>query len=782
MTDESGIRRAVPVAVRQVRDALKREFAEYIDLGDQQSLYPEAVREQAFLTRALAAKAARMVTGCEPEEAADAVVDGPGDMGIDAVACSLATPELWLIQAKWSDQGRARLATADILKLVDALRRLADLQYEQFNTRFQRLVYRVDKVLTAPNCRIHLVLATLGDGHLNAEAESRISDVVAEFGFLDDSLLDVRVLGIADFHAAIHRDITSAPVSVTATLSGGWHTNITPYQSYVGTVAVEELANWYQEHGDRLYDRNVRRYLGMTSVNDALMTSLVSNPHEFWYFNNGVTVLCDAIQTEFFSRRAVGNPVRLKLINAQVVNGAQTVTSAFHALGQAPEVVAEALVAIRVICVGGASEDLSQRIAKATNTQNRIEARDFVALDVRQERIREDFALSLGKSYVYKRGELEPLPAAGCSLFEAARALACAYPDSALVARLRRNHDYLWDSSPEGAYTRLFSCQPSAMQIWRSVQLLRTVSQELEDMATGLSGRARALTHTGVLLVAHIVFQLVGVDDIDEPGSDWESRMDTVLGRTSNIISVLMSLVDQLYGPTAFLSATFGNERKCRELAGTALQILADGVDSASTSLPLLTPELDQQSKPNSVRLLVERGRIADGAQLVYRPNAAEERALGEWLSEDPRRYLATWVNDPRKPLVWAMDGLRYSPSALVMRIWRAADWADAPVAVNGPRFWHLPGTGSLAELASNILAADAVRKVTVPVRTDRRIVDDRYELRDKLGSGAMGQIWRAYDRQLRRSVALKIIHPHRLAASEDRESLEELVERREGR
>ncbi|MFJ8254021.1 hypothetical protein [Streptomyces sp. NPDC094466] len=35
------------------------------------------------------------------------MADEPHDMDVDAVAFSIATPELWLIQAEWSDGGTA---------------------------------------------------------------------------------------------------------------------------------------------------------------------------------------------------------------------------------------------------------------------------------------------------------------------------------------------------------------------------------------------------------------------------------------------------------------------------------------------------------------------------------------------------------------------------------------------------------------------------------------------------------------------------------------------------
>lgn len=57
-------------------------------------------------------------------------------------------------------------------------------------------------------------------------------------------------------------------------------------------------------------------------------------------------------------------------------------------------------------------------------------------------------------------------------------------------------------------------------------------------------------------------------------------------------------------------------------------------------------------------------------------------------------------MNDRTKPLVWSVDGKRYSPSGLVMKMYALAEWSGAPVAVQGPIRWHLGMEGDLARVA----------------------------------------------------------------------------------
>ncbi|MFH8684196.1 AIPR family protein [Streptomyces lydicus] len=692
--------RGAPLEVRQIRAALVREFVGLLDMNDVSTGSP-AHRERVFLSRTLAAKAVQLVADCTAAEAAAAVVDGADDQGFDAVFVSPATTEIWLVQAKWSEQATARLDSVAVQQLLHGVQHLFDFRYDQFNARFQQLVPRIDALLCEAALRVHLVFAALGDEGISLEVEDLLHERVREFNRFGE-LLDFRILGVPDFHAVVLRESLPEPATITATLSDGWHMNSTPYQTYLGTVSAEELAGWYEQHGTRLFDQNVRFALGATDVNATMVDSLLNAPQEFWYLNNGITVLCDSVRTTYVARRAQGQPVRLELGNARVVNGAQTVAAARQAYELEPRAVAEALVAVRLICLDGAPNDLAQRITRATNTQNHIEARDFAALDPQQELIRQDLALSLGKSYVLKRGSPEPAPAAGCTMAEAALALTCAYPDAALLARYQADGDVLWRRTSGGFYSRLFDHRPGALQIWRSVSLLRQVRDELAVLVDSLQGRERVVADRAELLVAHAVFQLIGGDGIDEPGDDWEARGHGTVKRTGEILVALTDHLNARYGQHAFLTPILRDEQSCRHLVSDVLQTLRQGAGRRLVA----PPRPNRGRRPNAGSLLVQHRRIDDGAQLIYRPGTVPERdAVSEWLSGGPERYLATWVNDARRPLIWALDGQRYSPSGLVLRIWERAGWAEQPAAVQGTRRWYLPGEGTLADLASELLA-----------------------------------------------------------------------------
>lgn len=690
--------------VRQVREALRSEYEGLIDLSDFTGNQQHAI-ESAWFSRALAAKAAQILTRCSSADAAAAVVDGRDDYGIDAVAFSREAPILWLVQAKWSDKGTAGFNTEAANKLARGLKKLDNREYGAFNSRLQALETQIEDVLNDPRCQIRLVIAVMGDGRLSAETGEILQEAATEFGTFNRSVTHEVVNG-ARLYQAIRADIEPDPIAITATMTRGWHRVAAPYEAYYGLVSAGELASWHHEHGDGLYERNVCRSLGLTRVNEGLIQSMLTQPEQFWYLHNGITVLCESVETTFFSSRVEGKPVRLHLQGASVVNGAQTVTSARRAFERDPEATAQAYVSVRVISIGG-EPAFGDRITEATNTQNHTERRDFIAIDETQRLIREDLKLSLGKEYVLKRGELEPLPEAGCSVVEAATALACAHPDPRLAIRVKGSTELLWEDGSKGTYTQLFGQRPGADQIWRSVLLLRGVHSTLHRLGQGLAGRAGAIADNGRLLITHMVFQLVGQDGIDDPASSWEDCLEEVGDWTEKVLTHLIHQINERYGATSYVASTFANDQRGRELVNGVIAALRAGVPESQVVLSQPARPI-RARRPTTVQVLVDSVRLAEGTRLEFFVNhKAEQAAMGEWLAADPRRSLATWTNDRIRPLLWEADGQQYSPTSLTRHMWELAEWKEAWVSVQGPQQWRLPGGSTLVDLAEEIRQAN---------------------------------------------------------------------------
>lgn len=694
-----------PLQVEYVRAALLSNYNGLIYDEDLHG-YDTAGREQRFLSRALSADALRIVTGCDHETAAKGVIDGEGDQGIDAVAVGDGSAEVWLVQAKWSDAGTAKLPKAEALTFADGVRLIDGRNFDPFNERMDPFRPRLDAVMGDARLRINLVVAVMGEAIL-PEASTAVLNRLREDANKHGPLLDYHVLGAADFYERLRQDVAPDPVNVTATMKN-WLFKHTPFEAWQGTVAVKDIAGWHAEHGDALYEQNVRKSLGLTRINSGIKETLLEEPENFWYFNNGITVLCDRIEARYLGRRRGGEPVELTLAGVSVVNGAQTVTAIHEAFEANPDTVEEAEVTVRIFSLGDARGEYATRITETTNTQNDVSQRDFIALDPVQAEIREDFLLSgLGKIYTYKRGESDPAPEAGCSVEHAAVALACAHRTPDLAVRAGNSVDLLWERGDRGAYPRLFGETPGAHRIWRSVLVRRRVGAALDAERKRLHGRAADMARRGELLITHLVFQLIDQDRIDDPRYDWQPVLDEIPDKVSRVLPWLIFRVDGEFGRTSFLSSIFKDETRCRELAKLVLDDVRSGAEPPELREDYQPPARRprRQRRPNAVPTLVDAGVITEGTQLTYRPQSEPEQvAVRDWLAEDPRRARATWVNDRVKCLLWSYDGKRYSASGLVQRIWELADYEDAPVAVQGPGRWRLESGLSLWDMAVQVL------------------------------------------------------------------------------
>jgi hypothetical protein len=162
------------------------------------------------------------------------------------------------------------------------------------------------------------------------------------------------------------------------------------------TMSGRDLADLYEKTGDRLFARNIRGFLGDSAINQGMVATLKTDPHHFWYFNNGVTIVCDSARTT--GERGILN---LRVNNPQIINGQQT-TRTLH-----ENVTRDAAVLVRVISIHRSAGDVAferlvSNIVAATNWQNAILPSDLRSNDARQVALERDFA-KVGYHYLRKR-------------------------------------------------------------------------------------------------------------------------------------------------------------------------------------------------------------------------------------------------------------------------------------------------------------------------------------------------------------------------------------------
>ena len=167
----------------------------------------------------------------------------------------------------------------------------------------------------------------------------------------------------------------------------------------IGYIALVSLKNYYNfivENGNiqkHIFDSNVRDYQNKTTVNKEIEDTIKNdNDTDFWWLNNGITIIAGKDSTQ------IGKKLTLK--NVQIVNGLQTSYSIYNALKDVKLEEfddARSLFVKIIICD---QKDVIDRIIRATNSQNPIPSGMLRATDTTQRDIEQYF---LSKGYYYDR-------------------------------------------------------------------------------------------------------------------------------------------------------------------------------------------------------------------------------------------------------------------------------------------------------------------------------------------------------------------------------------------
>lgn len=551
--------------VTQIKRRLEDTLLALIDVSDLQSHSEERIATNR-LSRALAAFILVKTTGISEQVAADSVTDGPRDNGIDAIIAIPDELRVVVVQSKWSAQGRGSASVDEMSKLRDGVDDLVQFKWDKFNDKIRAQHEQLESILLQDNVVIDIYFAHSGSSQIAPDVKAKMDEYLDDLNNPTETGSFV-YLSQAEIRRFLVDEQASPRIDLTVGISDWGQVESTPRAIY-GQVAAQDVGEWYLEHGLPLLDKNVRVVLSDSEVNNSLAETLTADPSLFWYYNNGITVLCD----EIVKAPAGGADRRMGIFTFQgatVVNGAQTVGTIAKISARSPDSLAEARVMVRFISLSGMSEAFSSDVTRATNTQNRIGGRDFLSLDPEQARLKEDFAIE-GLRYAYRSGEEEPQDTDGCGVVEATIALACAQPSSALAVQAKREISRLWDDTSKAPYKTLFNSGTTQIKVWRCVDVLRRVQNTLENIARELDGRPRLVAVHGNRLILHLIFKRLDMSRIDDPAFDWEDSINQRKGKlTRTVFDEVVDVVEEHY--PGYPASLFKNASKCADLAKIVL-------------------------------------------------------------------------------------------------------------------------------------------------------------------------------------------------------------------
>jgi hypothetical protein len=347
-------------------------------------------------------------------EAADALCGGSKDKNIDAVLIDDQAKVAFIVQGKYR---RALAASSEKPNDVRSFAELAEVlagDDEQYESYCENLAPETEgklsnarKRIKSRGYRLQLYYVTLGRcGKSLADEADRIArrvEIEAAVDVIDGHqilrLLADYLNGVAPPVPSLDLDMeTGEGVEVKGILQR--YDSRTDIETWVFPMTSPAIAGLVDRAGLRLFARNIRGFLGDTEINSEIEATLKSKPEYFWYYNNGITIVCDQAE----EIRSQGRQI-LRVRNPQIINGQQT-SRTLHRHGIN---AAKASALVRVIRVPRESESDSDEfdslvsdIVQATNWQNKILPSDLRANDRRQIMLERELR-KLGYWYIRKR-------------------------------------------------------------------------------------------------------------------------------------------------------------------------------------------------------------------------------------------------------------------------------------------------------------------------------------------------------------------------------------------
>lgn len=305
--------------------------------------------------------------------------------------------DLVLIQSKFE----TKFSETPLLKLAKLCRNLLDLDFDrtEFEGRYNEKVLSsfelfkktyVELITKKPKLNIKVIYASKGvDVHPNvsAQADELKQDINDK---LPAARVSVDFVG-ADSLVKITQErpndvfrlkVSEGPISTSEQVFIAL-TNLSDYFTFISDDEGKLIKH--------IFESNVRDYQGKTNVNNEIQDTL-ENPgkEEFWWLNNGVTILASEVAAPGGKELVVHNP--------EIVNGLQTSSEIYRFFNANVEKAVEENRDILVRVIVPENEETRDRIIRATNSQTPIPKSSLRATDQVHRQI-EDYLKPRGLYY-----------------------------------------------------------------------------------------------------------------------------------------------------------------------------------------------------------------------------------------------------------------------------------------------------------------------------------------------------------------------------------------------
>lgn len=551
--------------VRHVATMLKQRYSDKIDMSDCLTSYKDD-KENLLLTRAYAAYALQIIAEIPEEIAANSITDGINDNGIDAILFDKHSKVLWVVQSKWKRKGIGEPESGDTLKFCNGIKKIIEDDFESFNDKIKNKQNDIEDALNDYTVKIKIILAYTGSDNLSSHNKDAINQLLQYVNEDSVELMSFETFTLSQAHKALAGLIDGQPINSEIVINSYGKID-EPYKAVYGYVNGTVFAQLWDKYKSKLFSENIRGFLGDSIVNDDVQETITRCPENFFYYNNGITILCDSfIKKPLMQQNAGTFDVR----NLKIVNGAQTVGSIGKAYNTTSDAVEKLWVTVKIISLENCPTDFGENVTKKTNTQNKIEKRDFVSLDYLQDKLKTELAL-LGVNYHIKRSIDVETDENSCTVEELMIATACSLSNIDFAVMAKREVGLLWNDIKQEPYTLIINDSLKAIKAWRCIQVMRKLNTYIKKESKQKIGRERACIIHSNRFVLHVILNKISaiLEDENQDFSDYLEQ--TLNSEIKNIEKKVFNLVEKNF-KSSLIHQVFRNFTKCRELQTVILK------------------------------------------------------------------------------------------------------------------------------------------------------------------------------------------------------------------
>jgi len=428
-----------------------------------------------------------LLSGVPVHEALESFVEGGGDKGLDIIYVPDGPGTLVIIQSTRYRDSERNLPQSDIVRTLNGVRWLlnGDISNPTVRPAFRARAAEFREALTSyfPNVEIYLACTCQGPA---ADGQAEIDMFLREANTPTEPVFSVFVADINELiarHRRALQETTPNEIILEFSKPNPYEHSTGEMRALIGSVSGRTIADLFDKHGNAILEANVRNYLGNVAINRQIerTASDHNQSSRFWFYNNGISIACSQ-----YSFRSQAETSKVRLLNAQIVNGCQTVHSLWHAFknGTLREDV-EVLVRI----IEQPDPEFVPLVTRFNNSQNAVRSADLVGRDPTQMRLKQELEV-LGYYYETRRGDWkqyftdrdERIATFGplysdrvIRLKNAAQACAAFYLQQPVIAK--NNTSLLTTHIDEGGlYEEVFDAEVSAERVIVAVELMRKIT------------------------------------------------------------------------------------------------------------------------------------------------------------------------------------------------------------------------------------------------------------------------------------------------------------------